>query len=539
MADAKNYVFGIDLGTTYSCIAYVDESGRAEVINNLDGTNTTPSVVSFTSPSEVTVGQTAKENAVLEPDTTISLVKTLMGKSSFAINYNGRDMTPEEVSSYILGKITGDASKILGVEVKNVVITVPAYFGTAEREATKAAGEIAGLNVLGILSEPTAAAIHYGIMREQVDKTVLIYDLGGGTFDVTVLHISPGKVEVVCSEGNHDLGGRLWDEQIMLYLEAEYRSQTDYEEELSPSEMQDLRITAEKTKQQLTNRQEVPVAVRIGLRPARVILSKDTFTELTQHLIDETITLTERSIEIAKSKGFGIDEILLVGGSTRMPQVDDALAAKFGMKPKLLEPDETVAKGAALHAVAVYVHGQKNPEDGGSSDETVHGGPKKLGSNPPLDSRDTGSNVQVIVATTKSYAIQIIDENDKSVCYNMIIKNEPMPGGSVTHSEEFGTYSANQTNVQLEVYESDYMEKTFEIDDELKLGEAILELAKGLPKGSPIQVTFILTEDGMLELTGVDKTSGKQVKATMQIKGLISREEIEEAKKHRSGITIL
>ena len=175
------YVFGIDLGTTYSCIAYVDETGRATVVNNQEGTNTTPSVVNFASPSQVVVGQVAKENAVIEPQNTVALVKTLMGKSNFAINYNGEDKSPEEVSAYILRKLAEDASKLIDSEVKDVVITCPAYFGTAERTATKNAGEIAGLNVIEIISEPTAAALYYGCAKEQGEKTILVYDLGGGT----------------------------------------------------------------------------------------------------------------------------------------------------------------------------------------------------------------------------------------------------------------------------------------------------------------------------------------------------------------------
>ena len=184
------YVFGIDLGTTYSCIAYVDETGRATVVNNQEGTNTTPSVVNFASPTEVVVGQVAKDNAVIDPNNTVSLVKTLMGKSDFAISYNGEDKSPEEVSAYILRKVAEDAGRLLDKEVKDVVITCPAYFGTAERKATKIAGEIAGLNVLEIISEPTAAALYYGCAKAQEEKTILVFDLGGGTFDVTIMNIN-------------------------------------------------------------------------------------------------------------------------------------------------------------------------------------------------------------------------------------------------------------------------------------------------------------------------------------------------------------
>ena len=225
------YIFGIDLGTTYSCIAYVDETGRATVVNNKEGTNTTPSVVNFADPSLVVVGQVAKETAVIDPQNTISLVKTLMGKSNFAINYNGEDLSPEIVSSYILRKLTEDAGEILNTEVKDVVITCPAYFGTAERTATKNAGEIAGLNVIEIISEPTAAALYYGCAKAEGEKTILVYDLGGGTFDVTIMRIGDGKIEVICSDGNHQLGGKDWDNAVMNYLASQFCSETNFDGE--------------------------------------------------------------------------------------------------------------------------------------------------------------------------------------------------------------------------------------------------------------------------------------------------------------------
>ena len=213
----SKYVFGIDLGTTYSCIARVDETGRAEVIKNLEGENVTPSVVAFEDDS-VIVGSDAKDESSIKPETTVMLVKSYMGKKTSMIDYNGEPKMPEEISSYILKKLARDTSEQLGVEVKDVVITCPAYFGTAERTATKNAGKIAGLNVLEIISEPTAAAIYYGCTRKLEEKTVLVYDLGGGTFDVTVMRISADKIEVICSDGDHDLGGKNWDEILMVYL---------------------------------------------------------------------------------------------------------------------------------------------------------------------------------------------------------------------------------------------------------------------------------------------------------------------------------
>ena len=542
------YVFGIDLGTTYSCIAYVDETGRATVVNNSEGTNTTPSVVNFASPSQVVVGQVAKENAVIDPDNTISLVKTLMGKTDFAISYNGEDKSPEEVSAYILRKVAEDAGKMLDTEVKDVVITCPAYFGTAERTATKNAGIITGLNVLEVISEPTAAALYYGCAREQEEKTILVFDLGGGTFDVTIMNISSEKIEVICSDGNHELGGKDWDEAVMRYLAEEFISQTGFDGEFDEYAQQDMRLKAEKAKQQLTSRDQVPVMLdAAGLR-ARINLTREKFDEITSALLGEAIEKTESAIDVAKEKGYNIDEILLVGGSTRMPQVTKAIVDRFGMEPKILDPDEAVAKGAAIHAVNVYVNNQKSLEPGDVGETTVNvGGATKeinaddykeeLAVQPEMMSIG-GKTRQVVVATTKSFAIEVLI-NGESKCCNMIIKNEPMPDGSISVTKEFGTNVANQESAELVVYESDFMEETFDVDKDFVLGTATLELPGNLPAGSPIQVTFTLSTEGILEVSGVDKTTGREVHATMKAKGIMAEEKVDELKEKSKQMVVM
>lgn len=542
------YVFGIDLGTTYSCIAYVDETGRATVVNNSEGTNTTPSVVNFASPSQVVVGQVAKENAVIDPDNTISLVKTLMGKTDFAISYNGEDKSPEEVSAYILRKVAEDAAKMLDTEVRDVVITCPAYFGTAERTATKNAGIIAGLNVLEVISEPTAAALYYGCAREQEEKTILVFDLGGGTFDVTIMNISSEKIEVICSDGNHELGGKDWDEAVMRYLAEEFISQTGFDGEFDEYAQQDMRLKAEKAKQQLTSRDQVPIMLdAAGLR-ARINLTREKFDEITSALLGEAIEKTESAIDVAKEKGYNIDEILLVGGSTRMPQVTKAIVDRFGMEPKILDPDEAVAKGAAIHAVNVYVNNQKSLEPGDVGETTVNvGGATKeinaddykeeLAVQPEMMSIG-GKTRKVVVATTKSFAIEVLI-NGESKCCNMIIKNEPMPDGSISVTKEFGTNVANQESAELVVYESDFMEETFDVDKDFVLGTATLELPGNLPAGSPIQVTFTLSTEGILEVSGVDKTTGREVHATMQAKGIMAEEKVDELKEKSKQMVVM
>lgn len=545
------YVFGIDLGTTYSCIAYVDETGRATVVNNSEGTNTTPSVVNFASPNQVVVGQVAKENAVIDPNNTISLVKTLMGKSDFAINYNGEDKSPEEVSAYILRKVTEDAGKQIDTEVKDVVITCPAYFGTAERTATKNAGIIAGLNVLEIISEPTAAALYYGCAKEQDEKTILVFDLGGGTFDVTIMSISSEKIEVVCSDGNHELGGKDWDEAVMRYLAEEFVSQTGFDGEFDEYAQQDMRLKAEKAKQQLSSREEVPVMLdAAGLR-ARISLSREKFDEITSGLLGEAIDKTDAAIKVANDKGFKIDEILLVGGSTRMPQVTKALVDKYGMEPKILEPDEAVAKGAAIHAVNVYVNNQKSltetaPNAEGEVTVEIGGTTKEINAEDYKEELSVqpemmsigGKTQKVVVATTKSFAVQAL-VNGEPKCCNMIIKNEAMPDGAITTSKTFGTFEDNMDTAEIIVYESDFMDDVFEVDEDFVLGTATLELSGDLPAGSPIEITFTLNTEGILEVSGVDKTTNREVHATMQSKGIMAEEKVDELKEKSKQMVVM
>lgn len=545
------YVFGIDLGTTYSCIAYVDETGRATVVNNQEGTNTTPSVVNFASPSQVVVGQVAKENAVIDPQNTVALVKTLMGKSNFAINYNGEDKSPEEVSAYILRKLAEDASKLIDSEVKDVVITCPAYFGTAERTATKNAGEIAGLNVIEIISEPTAAALYYGCAKEQGEKTILVYDLGGGTFDVTVMRIGAGRIEVICSDGNHELGGKNWDDAVMQYLAGEFYSETGFDGDFDEYAQQDLRLKAEKAKQQLSSREEVPVMLdAAGLR-ARISISRTTFNEITQTLLNESIEKTDAAIAVAESKGYKIDEILLVGGSTRMPQVTKVLVEKYGIEPKILEPDEAVAKGAAIYALGAYelkVEEWKEKVESGEvdvNDETVKEEVEKYQEKAAVSTvaipglRGQKMSEVVTVATTKSYALKVLVEGTEKCC-NMIIKNVKMENGSVSVTKKFGTADDNQETAELVVYESDFESEYYDVDEDFTLGTCSLELPGNLPAGAPIQVTFTLNNEGILEVTGRDMTTNKEIHATMQATAgtTMSKEDVAAAKAKSKNIAV-
>ncbi|KKF98459.1 Hsp70 family protein [Methanosarcina mazei] len=543
------YVYGIDLGTTYSCISYVDESGRANVIKNLEGTNTTPSVVNFASPNQVVVGQVAKESAVIDPNNTVSLVKTLMGKNSFAINYNGEDKSPEEVSAYILRKLAEDAAKEIDAEVKDVVITCPAYFGTAERTATKNAGIIAGLNVLEIISEPVAAAIYYGCTKEHEEKTILVYDLGGGTFDVTIMNINSEKIEIICSDGDHDLGGKDWDAATMRYLADEFVSQKGYEGDFDEYAQQDLRLKAEKAKQQLSAKEKTPVMVETAGERARIDFSREKFEEITSALLKSTIDKTDAAITVAEERGFKLDEILLVGGSTRMPQVTKALEERYGITPKILEPDEAVAKGAAIHAVNVYINNQPtlskwyDDDKGDVSSDTVldpSNGVEQLSVDPAMMSIG-GKKRSIVVATTKSFAVEVIVDKKtrEQKCYNMIIKNDPMPDGDITVSTILGTIDENQENVEIVVYESDFMNEYFDVDKDYVIGTALLELPGNLPVDSPVEITFSLNNEGILEVTGKDMTSNKEVHATMRSKYIMAGDMVEKLKEKSKQMVVI
>ena len=524
------YIFGIDLGTTYSCISYVDESGRPVVVKNMEGSDITPSVVNFADPQHVVVGEVAKDNAVTDPENTVSMVKRLMGKTDDAGTFNGEKKSPEEVSSYILRKLTEDAAKNLDSEVKDVVITCPAYFGTEERTATKNAGTIAGLNVIEIISEPTAAALFYGCSKEQEDKTILVYDLGGGTFDVTVMSIKSGNIEVVCSDGNHELGGKDWDLKLIEYLLAEFEKQTGNSPELAPDEEQDLYIKAENAKKQLTSKEKTTVSVQAGGDRARVEITREKFDEITDELLQLTLNKTDDAINAAKEKGFKIDEILLVGGSTRMLQVNEALVKKYGLTPKILDPDQAVAKGAALYALGAFEakakeykekieSGRIDTNDAKTKEKIKHYLEPAAVDTSAIPSLHGKSMQEVVtVATTKSYAVAVLVniQTQERRCVNLIKKNEAMNDGIIHGELNGGTVYDGQGSVKFEIYESDLTDDDYEVIPDFYLGNAILELPQRLPAGSPVTLKLTLNKEGILEFTGIDETSKNEVHATMQ-----------------------
>lgn len=535
-------VFGIDLGTTYSCISYIDETGNPQVAVNMEGDRTTPSVVLFEADGEtVVVGQAAKDETVSSPERTVQFVKQSMGKTRVAKEIDGKEKSPEEISSYILRKVAQDAEQSTGYPVRNVAITVPAYFGDAERQATQVAGELAGLTVLKIVQEPVAAAVYYGCTKANRDQTLLVYDLGGGTFDVTVINVTGAgsEIQVICSDGNHDLGGRLWDAQIVRYLADVFREETGYEEDFDEFAMQAFQDAAEKYKQQLTARSEVRVTLNIAGLGMQTKLSRETFESLTAALLDETVQLTRKAIDNARSKGYEVGKILLVGGSTYMPQVQGALEKNFpGLPRELNEPNEAVAKGAALVArdkvariitgldeaprpVASADDGDVRP--GGMVDDPVFALPATV------DVHNI-STTSIRLAITKSYGQVAQVDGERKIC-NMILKNQPMPeDGVYTYKKRFYTLDEGQSVADLRIYENDEEDECIDIDGREPIKVAKFDLGGPVPKGSPIDSTFSLDSDGILNIVAVEPTSGRECPIRIETNGGLSSEQIAEIK---------
>lgn len=571
--------FGIDLGTTYSCISYLDDlKGEPVVVDNVEGTNVTPSVVYFENANNIVVGERAKEYAVMDPDATCEFVKRRMGRDKIAINYDGTDYSPEQISALILKKLVEDAEKALDTKIEDVVITCPAYFGAAEKEATRAAGIIAGLNVLEIINEPTAAALCYGSLRDVENKTILVYDLGGGTFDVTIIKVTPEEIVAIATDGDHELGGKDWDAQLVEYLKERFCEEKGFDEELDPESEQDLVLKAEKAKQQLTGMEKTDVMLSMNGKRGRITVTRETFEDLNAANLKRTITKTNAAIDAARAKGCEtIDEIILVGGSCKMPQVERAVKENFPNIPiKMFEPNEAVAKGAAIHADALmkgdsHLQQWKGWEELNDLIEQLKSDSESEDGKIDMESEAVQKKVQDFAdkhsesaeeitlfikgekkpvsarklknITSKSYGIEAVRRNPgtetgwESYLYNLILKQDEVPA-DVT--QQFRTLEEGQMTTEINVYETDVPERTYDhIEMFEPLGTATLKLPEGLPEGAPIDVTLRLSTDGLLTVVGVDKTSGETVEAVMQTATILTEDEIEKQRSQMTGIEII
>lgn len=526
-------LFGIDLGTTYSCIAYVDETGRPVIVNNSEGTPTTPSVVYFESAQNIVVGQVAKDTAEIEPQKTVQFVKRQMGKVKEVYKLGEKPISPEEVSSHILKKVAQDAEKELGTPVKDVVITCPAYFGDEERNSTKDAGILAGFNVLAIINEPTAAALSYGATLGGAEKVLLVLDLGGGTFDVTILKVGK-SIETVCTGGDYNLGGKDWDDSIIRYLKDEFSNQTPCTDDITENleTLQSLRASAEKAKIQLSGKETTTITIQHDGTKARIELSREKFNTLTANLLSQVITLTDDVIRQAQEKGIRkFDEIILVGGSCRMPQVMEAVKSKYGMDPKLQDPDAAVAKGAALYAV-MKKKGELDSAPPSESNEPIH-------SLPPIRYGSGDQLPTIKDVTSKTFGVEAVDKQTKQpIISNLIMRDTSIPTEA---SRNYGTIDPNQPSVSIKIYEHSSYDSEMALPkdaESLVIGQTELTLPPNLPAGAPIKITFKLNENGILEIFALDLTGNRSVTATIERKSSLTKAQLDEIKERNKGIMV-
>ncbi len=475
-------IVGIDLGTTYSVVAKVNELGKPEILPNQDsGTLLTPSVVFFESEKVTVVGDVAKNTAESDPEHVVQFVKNYMGRSK-TWQFFGRAYIPEQISALILTKLRQDAENYLDEPITQAVITVPAIFGDAERTATKEAAKIAGIKVLSIVNEPVAAAISYGFGRRggiKESKNVLVYDLGGGTFDITVIRISENCVKVLHTEGDRLLGGKLWDDAIIHYVADCFQSKHGADPRRDAATLQDLRSRAEQAKKNLSQKEKQVIVCNHAGQALEIEMTRSKFEALTVDLLDRTKATTEWVMQqlIATGKLAGwpeIDQVLLVGGSSKMPQVAKMMQQLSGQEPKLHDPDLAVAKGAALYGVMQLVIEEQ---------KTGNPVPDDIGVDPPLMG---GLMVQVENTCSQAIGIESIDRDDDRLITNRIIipKNAELPA-RVT--QRFKTSTDSKVVVQIPILQGD------DPDPERceRLGEFyITGIPPGLPKGSPIEITI-------------------------------------------------
>ena len=512
-------VVGIDLGTTFSAIAHVNEHGQPEIIPNAETERITPSVILF-EDDLVTVGKIAKQNARAVPEQIVEFVKREMGKSKeeFFRNFDGKDYSAEELSALILTKLKQDAEAYLGEEITDAVITVPAYFHDAEREATRNAGTIAGLNVLQVLNEPTAAALAYGIDRLGSNQNVFVFDLGGGTFDVTVMEVSESAIKMIATNGDHRLGGKDWDDQIIRYIAENFDLEHGENPLTDLHAYQDLQTIAISAKESLSQRQKARIICGYNGKTTRVELTRETFEELTAELLEKCRSLCEVVLAEAKMTWDQIDTVLLVGGSTRMPMVQAMISEISGkqINPMEVNPDEAVAIGAALQGTLRQISEESAAD---LPDAVVD---RFLGA-------DGTAKVTVTDGATHNLGLVILNAQHEEVVHVMIPKMTNVP---CEMADYFGTVNANQSSALIQVVqglEQDQQETDGSMFEEHKLGECLLELPSGLPRGARVDVTYKYNLDQTLEVTA-QGPDGRTATATIE-RQTLDAEAVEQAAK--------
>jgi molecular chaperone DnaK (HSP70) len=518
--------YGIDLGTTNSCIAYVDGTGRPVVLKSAVGEDTTPSVVYFESPDNVVVGRQAKDSAVLVPDLVVEMVKRQMGEDVH-YRYHGQDHTPESVSALILRELARAAGEQTGETVHDVVITVPAYFGVAEREATRKAGQIAGLNVLDVLAEPVAAALAYqAVGQGEGIRHIFVFDLGGGTFDTTVIRLDGDDVQVVCTDGDSRLGGADWDAKISDFLLHGFTAQHP---QLDPGGdeqfMQDLATSAEQLKKALSTTRSRRHTLRFDGSAVQLELTREQLEELTAELLERTMEITARTIATARDKGVShFDDVLLVGGMTITPVIAGALNERFGLDGRQQDPQLAVAKGAALFALMKKAKlTSQGDGDAGAAPASAQEVADRLG----ISAEQARAMVEMQVATVvpRAFGLKVVDgrdplartdpDNARHYIAHLLTANTPLPAN--TGPQTFRTIVDNQREVSLEVWEQAGSVASAELEHNTKIGEGVLSDLPPRPAGAPFQVVFHMTETGLLQVHGREAGSGREVRFEIQI----------------------
>lgn len=512
---SEETIVGIDLGTTFSAIAFVNQHGKPEVVPNREGKRTTPSVIFFEEGGNPIVGEEARNQAIIEPRRTVRFVKREMGNPSFRFNVDGRDYFPEDLSAMILKKVKNDAEGYLAREIKKAVISVPAYFKDAQREATRQAAKIAGLDVIRIVNEPTAAALAYGLEKAG-DQTLLVYDFGGGTFDVTVMRIKGKEFTIVATDGDSSLGGKDIDGRLVEYFAEQFQREHGIDLRTEPHTHQDLWDKAEQYKQDLSFRNSFPVTLSAGEKTVRVDLDRDVFFELIKDLIVQTEDCMQRVIKAAKMDWPQIDTILLAGGSSRIPAVREMIKRITGKDAaKDMNPDECVALGAAIQSVVTTIEA-----DGPSAVPVLEG----------------GADVVVHDVASHSLGIKALSSDRKKHVNSIIIPRfTPIP---CERRRTYATNEDNQSRVEIEVLQG-------EVDDPLSpevqlIGKTGLHNLPTHKAGElVIEVTLSYNADGVIEVVAKELKGGTMTREVVMRKtGELSAEVLKDKQELLSQATL-